>query len=324
MATAHSYNADPGEVRLWDMTTGATIARWPVGDRGVDSVAFSPDGKLLAGRVHGMAGPRPSRAIVLWDVASRRELRTFGGPAGRIAALAFSPDGKLLATTGADRMARFWDVATGRQTRWIDGTGSGHALAFSPDGRTLAMNGAGLALTLWDVAGNRLRATLEPQAEWFSVQSVAFAPDGRTLAAAGMTLDWKGAARKGQVRLYDLSREPFARRAVLTFEGHGFGRDRPDDPVTICSDVAFTSDGRRVVAIGMHKVRIWDAASGVEQVAYEERGRIQPVRPPRRLARRPMAGHHPARAWSPSRTSARRRRERAATETLPLLFYIHI
>ncbi len=276
LATAHSYNADPGEVRLWDMTTGATIARWPVGDRGVDSVAFSPDGKILAGRIHAMAGPRPSWAIVLWDVASRRELRTFGGPAGRIAALAFSPDGKLLATTGADRVARFWDVASGRQTRWIDGTGSGSALAFSPDGRTLAINGAGLALTLWDVAGNRLLATLEPQAEWFSVQSVAFAPDGRTLAAAGTTLDWKGAAQKGQVRLYDLSREPFARRAVLTLDGHGFGRDRPDDPVAICSDVAFTPDGRRVVAIGMHKVRIWDAASGAEQVAFEERSSSSP------------------------------------------------
>ena len=79
-------------------------------------MAFSPDGKLLAGRVHAMAGPRPSWAIVLWDVASRREVRTFGGPAGRIAALAFSPDGKLIATSGADRVARFWDVASGRET----------------------------------------------------------------------------------------------------------------------------------------------------------------------------------------------------------------
>ena len=130
------------------MTTCARIATLPVADRGVDSLAFSPDGKLLAGRVHAMAGPRSSWAIVLWDVASRRELRTFGGPAGRILALTFSPDGKIIATSGADRVARFWDVASGREDRRIDGAGSGRALAFSPDGRTLAMSGAGRALTL--------------------------------------------------------------------------------------------------------------------------------------------------------------------------------
>ncbi len=78
------------------------------------------------------------------------------------------------------------------------------------------------------------------------------------------------------MRLYDLSREPFARRAVLTFDGNWLGPGGPNDPVTICSDVAFTPDGRRLVAIGMHKVRIWDAATGAEQVAFEERGRSSP------------------------------------------------
>ena len=37
----------------------------------------------------------------------------------------------------------------------------------------------------------------------------------------------------------------------------------------MCSDVAFTPDGRRVAAVGMQKIRIWDAATGTELDAFE-------------------------------------------------------
>jgi WD40 repeat protein len=266
LATAHAYNADPGEVMLWDIATGAKVATLPVADRGAVSVAFSPDGKFLAGRVYALAD-QSSWEVVLWDVDSRREVRKLGGPAGRISALAFSPDGKALVTSGPGGSVRLWDVADGRETRRIDGAGSGRALAFSPDGQALAMSRAGRALLLWDVAGHRLRAALEPETERFAVQSVAFAPDGRTLAAAGSTVDAKGVAQQGQVRLYDLAREPFARRAVLTFDrGRVFG---PNQGITMCSDVAFTPDGRRVVAVGMQMIRTWDVATGTEQESFE-------------------------------------------------------
>jgi len=209
----------------------------------------------------------PSWEVILWDVASRRELRRFGGRPGWISTLAFTPDGQAIVTGGPDRAAQFWDAAGGREIRRIDGPGSARVRGLSPDGQSLVMTGAGRALLLWDVVGNRLRATLEPETERFAVRGVAFAPDGRTLAAAGSTVDAKGAPQQGQVRLYDLTREPFARRAILTFDrGWLFG---PNERFTDCSDVAFTPDGRRVVGIGELKIRIWDAATGVEQDAYE-------------------------------------------------------
>jgi len=73
------------------------------------------------------------------------------------------------------------------------------------------------------------------------------------------------------VRLYDLSREPVARRAVLTFDRDVVGVGRPNERVTRCSDVAFTPDGW-VAAVGMQKIRIWDVATGGELDAFERGG----------------------------------------------------
>ena len=97
--------------------------------------------------------------------------------------------------------------------------------------------------------------------------SVAFAPDGRTLAAAGSTVDAKGAAQQGQVRLYDLAREPIGRRAVLTFD-----RGWLFEP-TRASRCAATSRSRPT-AVGSWRSRcrrsaLWDVATGTEQDAFE-------------------------------------------------------
>ena len=185
LATAHWYNADPGEVKLWDTKTGKLVASLPVTikEAGVLALAFSPDGKILAGSVGVLPNSQPPGVVVLWDVAGRRELKTLHGHSARITALAFAPDGRTLASGGEDRTVRFWDVASGRETGRVDGNpGWVRSLAYSPDGKALAI-GSGTTLKLWDVDGNRPGATLEP--DGFRVQSVAFAPDGRTLAAAG-------------------------------------------------------------------------------------------------------------------------------------------
>ena len=207
--------------------------------------------------------------IVLWDTATRRELRRIGSARRSIPGLDFSPDGKVLAASGSNQGVQFWDVASGREIRRIDGAASNGVLAFSPNGEMLVMTGAGRGLTLWDLAANRLHA--EPEPEKFRVRSLALAPDGRTLAAGGMTFDEKGVEGEGQVRLYDLAHDPVARRAVLTLDSDVVGVGRPNERVTTCSDVAFTPDGR-VVAVGMHKIRVWDAATADELDAFERGG----------------------------------------------------
>ena len=70
----------------------------------VYSVAFSPDGKLLAS-----VGDNDS-TIKLWDVATGKERATLKGHKHDVMSVAYSPDGKTLASGSADKTIKLWDV----------------------------------------------------------------------------------------------------------------------------------------------------------------------------------------------------------------------
>ena len=77
----------------------------------VYSVAFSPDGKTLAGTL--------DKRIRLWETATGKESRTLAGHHLGVQSVAFSPDGKTLASGGSDKEIRLWDIATGKEIRTL-------------------------------------------------------------------------------------------------------------------------------------------------------------------------------------------------------------
>jgi WD40 repeat protein len=72
----------------------------------VRSMAFSPDGKMLASGSF-------DQTVCLWDVQSGQVIRTLTGHGHRVRSVAFSPDGTQLASCGDDETIKFWDVQTG-------------------------------------------------------------------------------------------------------------------------------------------------------------------------------------------------------------------
>jgi WD40 repeat protein len=101
-----AVSPDGGDgIEVRDVRSGERLARLPV-DSEVRTVAFSPDGRLLAGgQVDG--------AALLWATDGWQRV---GAPLARreasALAVAFSPDGRTLATSHADGAVVLWDVGS--------------------------------------------------------------------------------------------------------------------------------------------------------------------------------------------------------------------
>jgi hypothetical protein len=146
---------------------------------GVNSVAFSPDGKLLA---TGSCSRCPHQGeIKLWEVATGREVRTISDHSdlSLVLSVAFSPDGQLLASSFGNNI-KLWEVSSGREARTLKDTVWVNSVAFSPDGKLLASGS--LTISLWEVATGRQAKVLLFRSTAF-VNSVAFSPDGKLLAS---------------------------------------------------------------------------------------------------------------------------------------------
>ncbi|MBI4850825.1 MAG: AAA-like domain-containing protein [Acidobacteria bacterium] len=202
---------------------------------GVNSIAFSPDGKFLA-------SGSSDKTIKLWDITSSKVLAVFQGHTSGVISIAFSPDGKFLASGSSDKTIKLWDITLNKLLFTLNShTGEISMVAFSPNGQLLASSSWDKTIKLWDLASNKVLATLPGSNDLGG--SIAFSPDGKILA--GVSIDQS-------IKLWDIA----SNKVLATLKGH---------KGEILS-LAFSPDGNLLASgsLADECVKIWDIKSKKE------------------------------------------------------------
>jgi WD40 repeat protein len=301
---------------VWDWSSGSIERRLGGHKAGVFSIAYRPDGKMIATGGGGMAQGSSwvyDHAIRLWNDRGD-QVHRFGEELFFVYALAFSSDSRfLLSGSGnhapkapkADGLClRVWEVATGKQVRTF-----GHhaapvtSVAFSPDGQYVVAGTSGMkadrslqslsviktgsakprsvteslkafvgfgrrnavsatkthdsprsrTIRVWETDSGREISRFAHQ-DW--VNSVAFSPDGKQLLSGGKgVIFWDFAAGKEQSRIGG-TETAFTHRAVFSPDGQR---------------IATGTGGRLEMGAAYQNccTRIYDVASGRETARWD-------------------------------------------------------
>jgi WD40 repeat protein/energy-coupling factor transporter ATP-binding protein EcfA2 len=160
-----------GTLKIWDKN-GQLLQALTGHQAEIRSVAFSPDGKLIASGSF-------DKTIKIWSKEGKLQ-QTIKNTDGLLA-VAFSPDGQKIAAGGVNNVVKVWTVA-GKLLK----TFPGHSLeirglAFSPNGKLIASASADKTIKLWNVNGD-LVSTIKGHEN--AVWSIAFSSDSKQLISA--------------------------------------------------------------------------------------------------------------------------------------------
>lgn len=242
-----------GKIRLWNLETGRLVRQiYPRGKtvedrivaaptrRRIESIAFSPDGKMIG---EAAAETTLATSLRLWDPEDGEEIRLLAHDVQNMRCLAFTPDGKLIATNMRDPSK--WghkivlrDLETGKIVAELrEDRLAASLIAFSADGKKLASAGA-RKIHIWDLAARKLLHTIDGHKK--AIQSICFSPDGKLLVS-GSTDD--------TLRIWNVETGKMEREIEAEQEG--------------VLSVAYSPSGRTIASAGADKtIKLWKPWSG--------------------------------------------------------------
>jgi Tol biopolymer transport system component len=215
----------------------------------VSSVAFSPDGRLLAtgcddkiSRLFNLETGKEAKALIQND-----EVRS----------VAFSPDGKFLTTGSGDILggkARVYNLETGHEVKSFKHERSVNSVAFSPDGKYLATGSGTIISGVARIFNLETSHEVKSFKHEFPVNSVAFSSDGKYLATG---CDYQTA------QLFELE----TGQEVKSFQHGG-----------AVKSVAFSPDGKYLATGCADKTaRLFNLETGQEVKSFQHGGAVRSV-----------------------------------------------
>lgn len=180
-------------IKLWNAATGKPGRTFQCNLKGL---AFDRRGVLAYGS---------GSAVVLFDSATGKKLRTLDDHANHVTSISYSPDFKALASSSFDCSVKIWDPETGNLLQTLAPVHSIESVAIDPKGQFLATGSTDNSVRIWNATTGQLAHTLTGHLH--SVTSLCFDSQGWSLASG---------SGDRSVRVWD----PENGTLITTLEGH--------------------------------------------------------------------------------------------------------
>ncbi|MGB3756289.1 MAG: CHAT domain-containing protein [Rivularia sp. (in: cyanobacteria)] len=159
---------------LWEVDNVRQLHKFDGHTAWVRSIAFSPDGKILASGSH-------DRTIRLWNVETGQCLQILTAHTSGIQSLAFSHDGNTLASGSNDKTVRLWNIQTGECLQILQGhTNNLTFVSFHPLEEKLITASTDNTVRLWNISTGECLQIFNISINW--LLAVALSHDGKILA----------------------------------------------------------------------------------------------------------------------------------------------
>ncbi len=205
---------------------------------GVDSVAWSPDGKYIAsGSTDG--------TVRVWEVATGNTKVTYSGLSDDVFFVAWSPDSKYIASGSRDHTVQVWDASSNSNLFIYRGHSAAvRSVSWSPDGWRIASASVDKTVQVWNAVDGSHVFTFRGHSD--AVTSAVWSSSGRYIASGS----WDHT-----VQIWEAT----TGNTKVTYSGHS----------NVVKSVAWSPDGKQIASGGYDMtVQVWEAATGNTKVTY--------------------------------------------------------
>ncbi len=263
----------------------------------ITSIAFSPDGKMLASTDHG-------GTIKLWEVSTGREIAnwdrempTWGEGSSLLpwTSIIFSPDNLTLASVNSSDTIKLWDVSVSKEIATYRCPGTVESITFTPDGVLLASFSAVTSsvegkeyystITVLEVKTKKKITMLHHKFKDDKPFNTTLSPDGRMLAAFvdGNVILWEvKTGRKIKTFIGGGKKIKFSPDGTMLTSGYQvWGNTQGYQVWEVATgqkittikkgyDIAFNPDSPMLASINMEGIELWDISKvSIEQYIHK-------------------------------------------------------
>ncbi|WP_442940762.1 protein kinase domain-containing protein [Nostoc sp.] len=202
----------------------------------VNSLAFNSQSLS-----NNLASGSDDKTVKIWNIQSRKEIRTLSGHSDWVYAVAISPDGKTIVSGSKDKTIKVWNLNTGKEIYTLTGhTDYVNSVAISPDGQTLVSGSYDKTIKVWNLKlGQEIRTITGHSG---AVLSVAISQDGKTIVSG---------SKDKTIKVWNLN----TGNEIRTITGH----------LGDVNDVAISQDGQMLASASDDKtIKVWKLDTGME------------------------------------------------------------